>query len=179
VAISIERETKGTAGVRRQLQAMARLQSRLHSLRAELDEQVRAVRARYQGRLDACEVRLARMRERLEGTCRTERDAVLARGQKSLRTPFGEVGFRSSRASVRLRDGVDEDEACRLLRAGGLSRFVRLTESPDRAGIGGAVRQGELPPVDLPGFGLEYVEGKDRFYCKVWSAMPGNGGRAS
>jgi len=147
------------------LRRIGRLQERIDGLRRELARRVDAVRTPYERRIGALEGRLERRRADLEAYCRGRRDELLPPGRKSLRTPFGEVGFRLAEPSVRLRPGRDESAVCRLLRRAGLEELIRVTERPDRRAVRAALDAGRVTRRLLARCGLELVPGGERFHC--------------
>jgi len=146
---------------------VARTHGRLDSLRAEAQEELSKVSARYDGRIAALESRLRNLTGRLEEYCRRHRADVFAEGAKSLEAPCGRLGFRRTGASLRLREGVDAADACRRLRQAGMPRFVRVKESPDRRAMLRDVRDEKLDPAVLQECGLVLEEGEERFYCST------------
>lgn len=160
------------AQVAQKLRRLARAQVRLERVQAELDEQLDAVRQRYDGRVASLQDRLSRMLADLEAHCRGEREAILPPGRKSLVTPSGEVGFRKGEPTVRLCEGLAEEEVCRLLRAAQLAELVRAKEAPDKPAVRKALRDGRVSREQLRRCGLELADGRDRFYCKVGHGGP-------
>ncbi|MHC4788202.1 MAG: host-nuclease inhibitor Gam family protein [Planctomycetota bacterium] len=175
--------TDPRAGVEAGLRCLAGAQVRLKKLQAEMDEAVDAVRRRYDRRIGALEERARRLREELESLCRTDREAVLPAGRKSLKTPYGVVGFRTGESLVRIRDGMSAPAVCRLLRRAGLGDLVRVKESPEKTAVRKALQQGRLGRDQLEDCGLQLVEQGERFHCKVRlaaadeTAWPGGQGR--
>ncbi len=162
------------ARVARRLRAIARLHARREALEAELEAELSALRARSEPRLEGLARREERLRAELEEFCRAERDAVLPPDRKSLRTACGEVGFRRTEPSVRVRDGLAEQEVCRRLRGAGLGELVRTREAPDRRAVGAALRGGRAEAERIRRCGLELAGGGERFHCRIFGA---DGGR--
>ncbi|MFO7955888.1 MAG: host-nuclease inhibitor Gam family protein [Candidatus Brocadiia bacterium] len=152
---------------RRRLRLVARTKARLEGLRAEAQEELSKVAARYDGRIAALERRLKNLTDRLEGYCRRHRGEVFSDGAKSLEAPCGRLGFRRSGPRLRLQEGVDGAAACRRLREAGMPRFVRVKERPDRRAMLRDVREGKLDPAALRECGLVLHEGEERFYCST------------
>ncbi|MGD2175673.1 MAG: host-nuclease inhibitor Gam family protein [Candidatus Brocadiaceae bacterium] len=155
--------------VSRKLRKIHRVHQRLASLRADLERELQEARERYQARIAAGERRLRRLKGELEDFCRRRRHSIVPEGRKSLETPFGRVGFRRGRTSVRRSEDITQREVCRRLREAGLPELIRLKERPDRRAIGRALREGDLDRALLQSCGLRVVEARDRFHCKVHS----------
>lgn len=159
------------------LRRLARTELRLRALEAALDRELDAVRARYAERVDGLRDRIGRMRGDLEERCRAARDVIFPAGRKSLSTPYGEVGFRRAAPVLSVRDGLDDDEVCRLLRAERLGRLVRVRREPDRLAARKALEEGRVTAERLARCGLVLREREDRFHCKVRRDAPADAGR--
>ncbi len=175
MAVAVAARARVRSRVDRRLRLMCRIRSRVEALRADMESELNAVRGRYAARIASRERRLDRMRTELEGLCRSERDRLLPDARKSLKTPFGRVGFRRGRPAVRMRDGVEQTEACRRLREAAHGELVRICERLDKAAVRRAVRRGKLSAEDLEEVGIELHGAEDRFYCTL--ARDGQGGR--
>jgi len=153
--------------VRRELRRIARVRVQLDEAQAQLQAQLAAVRQGFSRRIEAYRARMTRLHDQLERFCREHREDILPPGRKTLATAFGEVSFRRSEAQIRVRDGLEGDDVCRLFKAAGLHSLVRVTEAPDKAAVRSALRDGGISAGQLRDCGLEVVHGPDRFYCKV------------
>jgi phage host-nuclease inhibitor protein Gam len=167
------------SAVAQRLRRMALVRTRLDGLEAELERELASARRRYEARIEALQRRMEQQQAELEVYCRARRDAVLPLGRKSLVTQFGEVAFRSAEPSVQVREGLGEDDACRLLKAAGLESLVRARESPDKPAVRAALRQGTVTPRALARCGLELVDGEERFHCKLWQDALLEAGRST
>jgi phage host-nuclease inhibitor protein Gam len=153
--------------VAERLRRMARMQSRLDSLCAELERDLDGVRQRYEGRISALRGRLTALTDELEALCRSRRDDVFEGGGKCYCTAHGEVAFRRAEAALHVRDGLSDAAVCRLLRRNRLARFVRTKEGPDRRAIRKALDEGEVDGARLGRCGLVLVDLPDHFRCTV------------
>ena len=155
------------AGVGARLRRIARLELNLAAAQTQLEEVLEAARRRYGPRVEQLRGRLSGHAAELEQYCRAERHVLFPPDRKSLVTPFGEVGFRKGEATVTIREGASDEEACRRLRAAGLDALVRVREAPDRAAVRRALAQGEVSEARLRSCALEVVEGDERFHCRT------------
>ena len=153
--------------VARKVRAVALTQARLDRLRAELDEELDAAQRRRGGPIAALQARLSRLLADLEALCRAQRALILPPGRKGLATPFGEVGFRRAEPLLRLREGLTDEEACRLLRKADLDDLIRVKETPDRQAAHKALSEGRVGPERLRRCGLELSEPPERFHCRL------------
>ena len=160
-------EGAAAAHARRRLRAIKRVRGRLGRLKAEAQEELARVSARYDGRIAALEGRLRTMTDRLEQHCRRHRDELFVGGARSLVAPGGRFGFRRTPRRLRLGRGMEPEEVCRRLTEEGLSHFVRVRRSPDLRALLGAVRDGRLEAELLRGCGLSLEPPKERFHCSV------------
>jgi phage host-nuclease inhibitor protein Gam len=151
------------ADVAAKLRRMARIQTRLDSIHAEVERQLGAVRRRHERRMATLRQRLDAVRGELEEVCRTHRDDVFEEGRKSYRTPHGEVAFRKADVLVEVRDGLTDADVCRLLRRRRLARLVRTRESIDRQAVRRALAEGPGLRERLERCGLSVVEPPDHF----------------
>ena len=154
------------AGLCRRLRSVARARAALSALDCEIEAELLALRARHERRLRAASQRLARREGELEQLCRADRRRLFPADRRSLRTPFGRVGFRLGRPSVRLGGGVTDGDVCAALRRLGLERFIRCTERPERLALSRAVLSDEVTREDLRACGLEFVRAEESFYCE-------------
>ncbi len=160
------------AAVTERLRRLARAQARLDVLGAELEGELFRVRRRREGAITRLQRRLDAMLSELEAYCRTEREAVLPDGRKSLATPFGEVSFRKAESALELEDGTEEEKVCASLRARDMAHLVRVRESVDRRALRRAVEEGRLNERELRRLGLALVERDDAFGCRLRREAP-------
>jgi len=149
------------------LRGIAVAQARLERLRAQLEEELDAVRRCQDRRIAGLQGRVERLLADLEALCRAERDLILPAGRKTFVTPHGEVGFRKCEPVIRVRDGLGEGDVCRLLRQARLESLLRVREAPDKAALHKALAEGRLSCQQLRRCGLELDEGEERFHCKL------------
>lgn len=166
------RTTDPRAVVAERLRRLARAQSRLDVLSADLEGELFRVRRRRESAITRLQRRTDAMLSELESFCRAERDTVLPEGRKSLATPFGEVGFRSTGPVLELKDGAEEGHVCAKLRARDMADLVRVRESVDRRALRKAVEEGRLDEGDLRRMGLALVEREDAFNCRLRREAP-------
>jgi phage host-nuclease inhibitor protein Gam len=176
------RESKGRDYRREvggRLRRLARAEARLRAAESELEEELQEVRRRREPRVERLRRRVENLRGRLEEFCRAERADMLRDGRKSLKTPFGRVGFRSRRPAVSVADGAAEDHICRRLAERGLDGVVRVKRRINRRALRRAVEAGRLSAEELSELGLELAERPDAFQCStaVGEPLASGGGR--
>lgn len=89
---------------------------------------------------------------------------IVRKGQKSIATPSGRIGYRKSKNKVILTKGVDKQDVIESLRRvlkEGAKPFIKVEESLDLQ----AIKQNFDQVQDIKG--LEYVEGIDHFFIEV------------
>jgi len=183
MATTLLRAPSPRSQVAEKLRGIAVAQARLERLRAQLEEELDAVRRCQDRRIGALRARVERQLAELEAFCRAERGVILPADRKTFVTPHGEVGFRKSEPVIRVRDGLAEEDVCRLLRRARLKGLLRIKEAPDKPALHKALCEGRLSPGQLGRFGLELEEGEERFHYRLreqtseGSPAPGGGRR--
>jgi len=155
------------------LRRLARTEHELDRLRSELNARLDAVRGVYARRIAALEASVQRGREAIEQLCRGQRDVLFREGSKTLRTPYGKVGFRWCEPRVLLADEGDVEGVCEELRRRRLAHLVRISSAPDKPAVKRALSRGEVTLAQLGECGLKVTDPHERFYCVINKAGHG------
>ena len=166
---------RANAALTRSMRHLARKELELDRRRAELNSRLEAVKGVYEQRITALERAVAREREGIEQFCRAQRDLLIAGSPKSIRTPYGRVGFRRNGSQVVLAEGVDDEGVCCALRERGLDGFVRVRQSLDRTTVKRALEAGETDEVLLAACGIRLGHSAETFYCVIERVVGGGG----
>jgi len=165
----VDTELATVVGVAVRVRRLARMQMQRQRLVDELTERIEQVRAPLVRRIEALDARAAALHDDIEVYCRAGRDELFPQGRRSLKMSHGTVAFRRGTDSVRRRDGLTDAEVCAGLRAERLGRFVRTKESPDRAALRRALREGRLTVERAARCGMELHPGVETFRCDLHS----------
>ncbi len=147
------------------MRRLSRTQAKLERLEAELNSRLDAVKGLYAGRMASLAHASCSTHTAVKQLCCRHRDVLLQSEKKSVRTPYGRVGFRFLPRQIALAEGLDDERACRALLQKGLEKFVRARLWPDRNAIRKAVGEAEVDVTLLAECGIRLRDGAESFFC--------------
>jgi len=147
----------------RRMQELARKQLELDRRQADFNSRLEALRSHEAGPIETLQRTVSRLRGKIEGVCREHRALLMPDSVKSLQTPQGRVGFRSTGVQIEVLE--NDGHVCGELRRRRLGHLIRVQECPDRPAIKRAMETGELDSRILTACGIEVGGPQESFYC--------------
>jgi len=119
------------------------------------------------GALREEEIRLNSQIESYTNSIRTDAE-IFTDEKKSVNLHSGTIGFRSTKETVAVADGFDEEDVIKLLSVGKLKKCVKskTTKSIDKTQIMNMVKKGEISDEDLKNLGLKKSQ-EENFYIDL------------
>ena len=105
----------------------------LARLKIDMDEELAAVKARYEVRAAPLQAELKSAFAGLEAFAAAHRKRLLgASGGKTVKMKAGELGWRNRPASVKFSKGLKIEDIVANIKAAGLRKFLRLSAEPNK-----------------------------------------------
>lgn len=130
IAIAIPQTREAASDALRQI---GEAQRTLRRLEADMNDELAAVKERYEATADPTRKQLEALTEGLHTWCEANRDTLTQHGKvKTATLPAGEVAWRTRPPSVRI---TGADAVIDALRRAGLDRFVRSKDEVNKEAI--------------------------------------------
>lgn len=153
--------------IERRILELGRKEADLARIEADMQAEIKSVRAAYQDRLKRRAQTIEKLREELRCICEEERPHLLQSDKKSVNTLYGRIGWEKDRDRVRNEEGTDNEQVGQALRDRGLGDLVIEKLSYSRSAVLRALKRGDLDGRTLRAVGLRFEPGEDQWYCKI------------